>query len=317
LFGKQNVNFLKQFLELKNGIPSHDTINRIFQAINPRTFERYFINWVNNVKDRGVLENVVAIDGKEARGSRDSFHHNSAAHMVHAWSVAQGLCLGQYRCKVKSNEITAIPELIDMLDIQGCIVTIDAMGTQVDITRKIIDNKADYILAVKDNQKTLAQEVHAACNNGKCVSDTTTYDKTGGRVETRRCEVFESRLFVDDRNRWANLQTVVKITATTETPKKTTVQERFYISSLNSTNDFNSLIRSHWEVENRLHWVLDVVFREDEQRKRAKHAAENFAIVRKIALNLLRKDTDKKTSLRSKRLKAAWNKDYLLSLLKI
>ena len=317
LYGKENYEFLRQFLELRNGIPSHDTINRVFQLLNPRQFERCFISWAQGLKDDGILERVIAIDGKTVRGSKDSFHHQSALHTVHAWSVENSICLGQLECGEKTNEITTIPQMLDLLDIKGSIITIDAMGTQTAIAQKIVENGGDYILAVKGNQGTLEEEVHAACERSAPVSDSCVVEKGHGRIETRRCEIFEKGLIVDFENRWKNLSSVTKITSTREFPSgKTETQERFYISSLDKNNDFNSCIRSHWAVENKLHWVLDMTFREDEQRKRAKHAAKNFAIVRKIGLNLLKNDPGKE-SLRSKRLRAAWSKDFLISLIKI
>jgi predicted transposase YbfD/YdcC len=219
-------------------------------------------------------------------------------------------------CGEKTNEITVIPKLLDMLDIKGRIITIDAMGTQTAIARKIIENGGDYILAVKGNQGSLEEEVQATCNRHTPVFDSCDVEKGHGRIETRRCEVFEKGLIVDE-SRWEKLASVIKITSIREFPSgKKEMQERFYISSLKTNEDFNKFIRLHWGIENRLHWTLDMIFREDEQRKRAKHAAANFAIVRKIGLNLLRKDPGKE-SLRSKRLKAAWNKEYLLFLLKI
>jgi len=316
LFGRENFDFLKQFLELKNGIPSHDTINRVFQLLDPRQFEHCFMSWAQGLKDDSIIEQVIAIDGKTARGSKDSFHHQSALHAVNVWSVENGICLGQMECGEKTNEITTIPQILDLLDIKKTVITIDAMGTQRAIAQKIIEKEGDYILAVKGNQGSLEEEVHATCKANKPVSDSTTVEKGHGRIETRRCEVFEKGLIVDFDNRWEKLNTVIKITATREFPSgKTEKQERYYISSLNTDRDFNTMIRSHWGIENKLHWVLDVVFREDEQRKRAKHAAKNFAMVRKIALNLLKKDTGKE-SLRSKRLKAAWSREFLVNLLK-
>ena len=315
LFGKENFAFLKQFLELKNGIPSHDTINRLFQALNPRQFERCFISWSQGLKDYGIMERVIAIDGKTVRGSKDSFHHRSPLHSVHAWSVENGICLGQIECGEKTNEISVIPQILDLLDIKGCIVTVDAIGTQRIIAKKIIENGGDYILAVKGNQGSLEEEVKSTCNRNCQIFDSSVVEKGHGRIETRRCEVFEKGLIVDFENRWEKLTSVIKITSTREFANKTETQERFYISSLSTKNDFNKYIRDHWAVENNLHWTLDMIFREDEQRKRANHAASNFAIVRKIALNLLKKDTGKE-SLRSKRLKAAWNKDFLINLLK-
>jgi predicted transposase YbfD/YdcC len=316
LFGKENLAFLKQFLTLKNGIPSHDTINRVFQALNPRIFERCFIKWAQRLKDDGIIERVIAIDGKTARGSKDSFHHKSPLHSVNAWSVENGICLGQIECGEKSNEITTIPQILDLLDIKNSIITIDAMGTQTKIAQKIMENGGDYILAVKGNQGGLEEEVETTCKINRPVYDTCEVEKGHGRIETRRCEVFEKGDIVDFENRRAGLKSVIRITATREIGTKIETSTRLYISSLYVKNDFNKLIRNHWAVENNLHWVLDMVFREDEQRKRANHAAKNFALLRKIVLNLLKKDTGKE-SLRSKRLKAAWNKDFLIHLLKI
>jgi len=190
------------------------------------------------------------------------------------------------------------------------------MGTQTAIAEKIIENKADYILAVKGNQGELREQVEAVCERQRPVSDTTETEKGHGRIETRRCQVFEKGLIVDPEGRWAGLRTVVKITSTREIRGHATSEDRMYISSLCADSPFGRHIRDHWSVENSLHWTLDMVFREDEQRKRDKRSAENFSIVRKIALNLLKKDTTTKASLVSKRLKAAWNKDYLVSLLK-
>ncbi|MDR2556310.1 MAG: ISAs1 family transposase [Bacteroidales bacterium] len=313
-FGKTNLAFLKQFLSLKNGIPSHDTINRVFQALNPDRFEKCFIAWTQGLKETGAIERVIAIDGKTLRGSKDSFHHKGALHSVNAWSVENGLCLGQLQCGEKTNEITTIPMLLDLLYIKGSVITIDAIGTQTKIAEKIIENNGDYILAVKGNQKELEEDVKLTCSLKKSLSNTSTIEKGHGRIETRQCEIF-NKGYVDEK-KWCSVQSVIKITATREFTDKTEIQERFYISSLPANNDFNTLIRSHWSVENNLHWTLDMIFGEDEQRKRANHAANNFAIVRKIALNLLKKDTSK-GSLRTKRLKAGWSKDFLISLLKI
>jgi predicted transposase YbfD/YdcC len=316
LYGKMNMDFLKRFLELPHGIPSHDTINRVFSILNPRQFERLFTRWVNQVNEQGLLKGVIAIDGKTVRGSKDTFHHTSPIHLVHAWSVENNICLGQRKTKDKSNEITAIPEILALLDIQDSIITIDAMGTQTAIAKQIVEQGADYILSVKENQKTLYEEVQAVCKRCKPTVSQTDIDKGHGRLETRHCEVFEKNMMVDDDNRWTNLQTIIKITSTRVIGEKESTEERYYISSLDANQPFNKYIRSHWAVENSLHWTLDMVFREDQQRKRQKHAADNFAIIRKIALNLLKKDKGKE-SVVSKRLKAAWNKNFLLELLKI
>ena len=316
MYGIMNIDLLRQILELPNGIPSHDTINRIFSMLNPRQLERLFMEWANTLKDNKIMEKVIALDGKTVRGSKDSFHQTSPIHLVHAWSVANNICLGQLKTDAKSNEITAIPALLDLLEMKGAIITIDAMGAQVAIAEKIIENEGNYILAVKDNRKSLREDVELVCKSGSPVSDASEVDKGHGRIETRRCEVFAKDVRIDDENRWKSLKSVVKITATREIGDKTSVEERYYISSLEVSSPFNQYIRSHWGVENSPHWTLDMVFREDEQRKRLNHAAENFAVIRKIALNLLKKDSGKE-SLRSKRLKAAWNRVFLLQLLKI
>ena len=229
LYGKENFAFLKQFLSLKNGVPSHDTINRVFQLLNPREFERCFILWAQGLKDEGIIERVIAIDGKTVRGSKDTFHHKSPLHSVHAWSCENGICLGQMACGEKTNEITTIPQLLDMLDIKGGIITIDAMGTQTAIAKKIIDKGGNYILAVKGNQGSLEEEVHATCQRNTPVSDTCTVEKGHGRIETRRCEVFDKGLIVDEE-RWKNLSTIVKITSTREviSTGKVTTQVRYY-----------------------------------------------------------------------------------------
>jgi predicted transposase YbfD/YdcC len=319
LFGKTNIDFLRQMLSLRHGIPSHDTINRVFSALNPAAFERLFRQWAQGLKDSGVVERVVAIDGKTLRGSKDSFHQTSPLHLVNAWSVAHGLCLGQLKTAAKSNEITAIPRLLELLELKGAIISIDAMGTQHAIAQAIVEKEADYILAVKGNQRGLSEQVQALCAASAPLSDSTTLDKGHGRVETRRCEVFAKSIMVDEEGRWTGLRSIIRLTSTrewAEQPEKNSREVRHYISSLPPDEDFNRHIRSHWAVENNLHWVLDMVFREDEQRKREKHAAENFSTVQKIALNLLKKSAGKE-SLPSKRLKAAWSKNFLIELVKI
>jgi predicted transposase YbfD/YdcC len=260
----------------------------------------------------------IAIDGKTLRGSRDLFHEQPAIHAVHAYSTAHGLCLAQRKCSAKRNEITIIPEVLAMLNLTDNVVTIDAMGTQTAIAGQIVDGGGDYILAVKGNQEGLQDEVLSQCSIGQAVSDTTTLDKGHGRIETRRCEVFKAGSIVDPRQRWKGLQSVIRITSTRELllQGKTEVQQRYYISSLKPQgNDFNDLIRRHWQVENKLHWVLDMTFGEDGQRKRNQNAAANFALINKMALNVIKKDPDKKTSLKGKRLKAAWNMEYLIQLI--
>ena len=317
-FGKYHYQTLKKRLRLPNGIPSHDTINRVFQAIRFRQFERLFLEWAEGLRPEGAKEDVIAIDGKTVRGSRDGYHDNPAIHLVHAWSVENGICLGQRKTRDKSNEITAIPELLDMLCIEGAIITIDAMGTQTAIAEKIVGGGADYILALKGNQGMMLQDAELMEKEVRPVSETEEVDKGHGRVETRTCKVYEPTEWIRQNHDWKGLQSIVKITAVrwNAVSKEETAETRWYISSLSREADFIRHIRSHWGVENSLHWVLDMSFGEDRQRKRAGMAAENFALVRKFSLNILKRDKGK-GSLVTKRLKAGWSIDYLFSLLEI
>jgi len=309
---------LKKRLRLPNGIPSHDTINRVFQSINFRQFERLFLEWAEGLRPEGSPGGAIAIDGKTVRGSRDGYHGNPAIHLVHAWGVEAGICLGQLKTDDKSNEISAIPELLDMLCIEGATITIDAMGTQKAIAEKIVGGGADYVLALKGNQGTLLQDAEMVEREARPVRETEEADKGHGRVETRRCQVYEPTEWVRQNHDWAGLRSMVKVTATrwNAVTKEEASETRWYISSLGSEADFIGLVRGHWGVENSLHWVLDMDFGEDRQRKRAGKAAENFALVRKFSLNILKRDKGK-GSLVTKRLKCGWSIDYLFSLLEI
>lgn len=318
IFGKSKKEFLKKILKLPNGIPSHDTINRVFSLINAGKFESFFIGWVNSIKDETIKKEVISVDGKTVRGSKDSFHQKSPIHIVNAWANNNQLVLGQTKVDEKSNEIIAIPKLLELLDIEGCIITIDAMGTQKDIAKTIIENKADYILALKGNQSYLKEDTESIFNRQKPNSMDEVIEKGHGRIETRKCEVITQIDFLEDRDKWENLKSLIKITALREINGKITTESRLYISSINtSAEDFNTYIRQHWGVENSLHWMLDVTFREDDQRKRNGKAAENFSLIQKIALNLLKSAESKKVSIKNKRLKAAWDNEFLLKILKI
>ena len=317
LFGTTKIEFLKQILSLPNGIPSHDTINRVFSLLKPDKFESIFMSWVDTLRDKTLLNDVIAIDGKTVRGSKDSFHEKSPIHIVSAWSNGNQLVLGQCKVDNKSNEIKAIPELLEMLDIKGSIITIDAMGTQRNIAATIIDNQSDYILALKDNQTYLKQDVESLCKRMKPDSESETVEKGHGRIETRNCKVYNQIQLLEDLEKWKGLKSVVQITSQREIREKKTTEIRLYICSLlDGTEAFNKFLRLHWGIENKLHWTLDMTFREDEQRKRDKNAAQNFAVVRKIALNLLKQENST-TSLISKRLKAGWDNDFLLKILVI
>lgn len=315
LFGKTKITFLRKILKLPNGIPSHDTINRVFSMLNSRRFEEVFIQWANTLTDKRIKDEVIAIDGKAVRRSKDSYHGKSPIHLVNAWATKNHLVLGQYKTDSKSNEISAIPELLELLDIEASIITIDAMGTQTKIAQKIVDAKANYILSLKDNQKELKEEVESIFEVQTPEFSDETIDKGHGRLEIRKCDVINNLEFVAGKEKWAKLSSIVRISSERTIRNKTETETRYYISSLNcDAASFNLHIRSHWGVENSLHWTLDMTFREDEQRKRNGKAAQNFAIVNKIALNLLRKDKSK-GSIKSKRLKAGWDDRFLYSII--
>lgn len=318
-FAKSKEVFLKKFLELPNGIPSKVTINRVFSSIDSEHFESCFIDWVNSIADISKGQ-IIAIDGKTIRGAK-SHGNKSPIHMVSAWACDNNLVLGQVKTAEKSNEITAIPELLDMLNVAGNTITIDAMGTQKEIAKKIIDQNADYILAVKANQSQLLEHIEDEFQFSKQLETYTKHDLDHGRIETRKCSVINDFKFIEQNNQWKNLTSIIKIESCREfknSNKPTENATRYYISSLrNNASDFQSKIRSHWAVENKLHWTLDVAFSEDASRKRAGNAAQNYSILLKIALNLLKNETSKKISMKSKRLEAGWNEDYLLKILNL
>lgn len=318
-FASSKEEFLRKFLELPNGIPSEDTINRVFSSIDSSQFETCFIDWVNSISNL-LKGQVIAIDGKTIRGAK-SKGKKSPVHMVSAWANQNNLVLGQVRVNEKSNEITAIPELIDKLFIEGNIITIDAMGTQTDIADKIIENKADYILAVKENQPQLLEGIKDEFRFSRDIEIDTDVDFGHGRIETRTCSIVSDFQFIEDNNKWNKLQQIIKIESIREfknsdkQPEKAT---RYYIASLVDTAaNYQKNIRSHWGVENKLHWTLDVAFSEDASRKRKNNAAQNYSILLKIALNLLRNEKTEKQGIAGKRLKAGWNEDYLLKVLNI
>ena len=318
-YGLEKEDFLRTFLKLDNGIPSHDTFNRVFSAINPKQFEDCFINWVKQLAKLNDKE-VVAVDGKTLRGAK-SHGKKSPYHIVSAWASEQNLVLGQVKTSEKSNEITAIPELLKVLCLENTVITIDAMGCQEKIAKAIIDKKADYILAVKENQKQLYQNIQDEFRFTKELEIHTDLELDHGRIETRKCSVITNFKHIENTHKWKELKSVIKIESQREfknSEKPIEKATRYYISSLNGeAKEFQKAIRSHWGIENKLHWTLDVAFSEDASRKRAGNAAQNFAILTKIALNLLKSDTSVKIGVKGKRLKAAWSNRYLLKILKL
>lgn len=315
LYGQCREEFLKGFLELPNGIPSHDTFERVFKRIAPSEFEKCFIDWANSLC-MGRVKGLVSIDGKTLRGSGTKSKSKSAIHMVSAWSNENQLVLGQLKVDSKTNEIKAIPMLLDLLDIKGCTVTIDAMGCQKEIAGNIIDSGADYILALKGNQKELYEEVENAF--AKCPSDSNdkTIEKDHGRIETRECAVIQDMEWIYEKENWEGLKSIIKVDSKRELKGKVETQTRYYISSLDiHASEANKLVRHHWGIENSLHWVLDVTFREDDSRVRTGNSSENLSIIRRMVLNIIKADKTTKLSLNKKRLKASLDDKYLIHLL--
>jgi predicted transposase YbfD/YdcC len=327
-FGRVKETWLRTFLALPGGIPSHDTFGRVFARLDPDEFRRCFLSWAGAVAGPPG-EQVVAIDGKTLRRSHDRRRGKDALHLVSAWATAHGLVIGQVATDAKSNEITAIPALLKLLSLEGATVTIDAMGCQTAIARQIVEQQADYVLALKDNHEKLHDRVKRAFADAGAAAGTTlpladlmphtTYAKGHGRVEQRRCLAIGDPAylaFIDPDGAWPHLRSVVLIESTRRIGTTVSTEARHYLSSLPAdAAALSAAIRSHWGIENRLHWVLDVAFREDACRVRVGHAPENLAIVRHFALNLLRQEPSRRASIATKRLCAALDDTYLRSVL--
>jgi predicted transposase YbfD/YdcC len=321
-WGRQKRAWLARFLELTNGIPSHDRFNAIFRAIKPAEFERCLLSWVTSLHEVTAGQ-VVAIDGKTLRQSYDKADAKSAIHMVSAWATANHISLGQVVVDAKSNEITAIPKLLEVLDVSGCLVTIDAMGCQTEIAEKIVAGGSDYVLAVKGNQPTLFEGLmdffvghmdddFARVKASRHESD----DKGHGRTEHRSYYVCDVPDDLPDRARWTGLKQIGVAISETMRGGKSCDEVRYYILSKKmSAKQFGAAVRGHWGIENSLHWQLDITFGEDRSRIRKGHADANFSVVRRMALSLLKNEKGKKLGVKSKRLAAAWNEDYLEQVL--
>ncbi len=324
LYGRSKLAWLKTFLELPNGIPSHDTFRRVFMLIDPDAFETGFTAWVASLAARFERE-VVAIDGKTIRRSFDHGREQSPLHVVSAWASEQGLVLGQRCVDGKSNEITAVPELLDQLALDSSIVTLDAMGCQTAIAEKILARGGDYLLALKGNHKLAHKAVvehfdqHCFRRGALGRADCDAFDDTHGRLVRRRVFASTEAASLEVLSGWPGLRSVLaveSIRSINNGSRKVETEIRYFLSSCpDSRAVLGQAVRAHWAVENALHWVLDVTFREDDSRVRDRTAARNLALLRKIAINLVGRDQSTKASMRAKRKKAAWNDAYMLQLL--
>jgi predicted transposase YbfD/YdcC len=323
LFGRCKETWLRTFLDLPAGIPSADTFRRVLSALNPDAFRRAFVTWMQTLvgDTKGKL---IAIDGKTARRSFDRANEKSALHLVSAWVRENQLVLGQLATEEKSNEITAIPVLLGMLDVRGATVTIDAMGAQKEIAKTIVEKEADYILALKGNQGNLHAQVveffkDAGTEPFESVSHTfhETQEEAHGRREVRRVWSSTDLSTIPDASKWPSLKSITLIEREREAAGKIEVERHYYISSRPRAGArwLSERIRGHWSIENQCHWVLDVAFREDDSRIRTDHGPENFGLLRKIALNLLKQEKGCKMGIAAKRKISGWDQDYLLKVL--
>lgn len=319
-FGKAKEEWFTEILDLKYGTPSHDTFGNVFAAIDTAQFAECFSNWVADLITTGDHSDIIAIDGKCLRGSIDSSSKKAAIYMVGAWSEQNNLVIGQEKVADKSNEITAIPKLLERLCLNNAVVTMDAMGCQTKVAEQIVNQGGDYFLSLKGNQGKLHEDVKYFFEEEKanieigCIE----YDGGHGRIETRTVRTLSNMdWFKMEHSRWKNLKSIVAITGKREINGVVTEDTRYFITSLDSSDPrrLARIARGHWGIENKLHWVLDLAFDEDSQRQRIGNSAANFAIIRHISLNLLKADTSTKVGVKTKRLKAGWDDKYLLKLL--
>ena len=316
-FGKQRESWLRQIIELPHGIPSHDTFNRVFQIIDPSALQECLAA-DGSVLLEHVKGQLINLDGKKLRGHSPRSKGAKGLYILNAWAGEQGICLGQEQVDDKSNEIKAIPKILDQVNVSGQIVTIDAMGCQTEIASLIREKKGDYVLAVKENQGGLLEEIEETFEHIPVDQMATEYEKDHGRVESRTCKLINAKDALSSSllKRWQDLETIIKVEAVRIIAGVKTSSVRYYISSISgqTANFFNAKIRGHWSIENQLHWQLDVTFREDQNRSRTGHAATNLSIMRKMALNRINQMNDK-LSKKKRRFRASLNNEYLLQIL--
>lgn len=316
-FGQAKVTWLKQFLRLPNGIPSHDTFGRVFALLDPQAFQQCFLNWIRALSQL-TQGDVVAIDGKTLRRSFDRAAGQHALHLISAWACKNHVVLGQLKTAEHSNEITAIPQLLHLLDVAGCLVTIDAMGTQQQIAADLTTAGADYVLALKANHATAFEEVRLFLDDWATAHPPAeTVDKDHGRLEVRRAWLSDDIDWFQDKAAWAHLTSFGMVESHRTLDGQAQTQRRYYLCSLPAQDlgCFAQAVRAHWNIENALHWSLDVTFHEDHSRVRKDHAPENLATLRRLALSLLKRETSRKGGIKVRRLRAACDHDYLAEVL--
>lgn len=317
--GEEKLGWLRKFFPYHSGIPSHDTISDVFIHLCPKAFGTCFMDWINSIHQLTGGQ-VVALDGKTVRGAAGVGGKKSALHIVSTYASMQRICLGQLAVDEKSNEITATPKILDMLTLEDCIVTIDAMGCQKEIAAKIISKKADYILMVKDNQAGLKEQVVKLLDRKEGLQSAESVDCGHGRIEKRRCDVTCCLQFLDNREEWKNLRSVVRVSSERYNKKtgESSIEQRYYITSLTDDPELlNTAIRSHWAIENNLHWNLDVVSKEDGQLKREGNSAQNFNLIAKIALAMIDAEKSTMDSKPNKRIRAACSDKFRELVLKV
>lgn len=317
-YGELKKEWLSKYVNLSQGVPSHDTFGRVFSLLDPNGFQDFFLGWIRSIHAK-TAGRIISLDGKSIRRSHDRSRGKDALHLVHAWASENHLLLGEIKTDAKSNEITAIPELLKILDLHGAIVTMDAMGTQKEIVRAIVKKSGDYVVALKGNHELFHEEVKqywADSQLRKKADHYETVEKGHGRLEQRRYWSTENLNWFADKAKWSGLRSIGCVESERTIQGKTSIERRYYLSSLKANaQELARAVRAHWSIENNLHWVLDVVFREDESRIRIGHAAENFALVRRMALGLIKKESTSKASLKGKRFSAALSDAYLEKIL--